>query len=359
VDPVNEPGAVIPDGKGGVLASYLKAEATQITIADVGPGGVAESDFSNLAEATMVLGDRGTAFATDGQTVVAFDVSTLQPRWAYSSSGGALSFINATSGGGVAINDSQLGVIQLDSTGSPSTAVSSLLGGVPLDLLTWQTMANGELAIMWDPEGSNGITTLLPQSSPSPSPHVNPQGQGGPPFCQVQQCSLAPIADTPVADRPPRNITYGVYSFKNDVLIPLYNSGKAFEIILQEQKAAQNTDNNADTIICTSGNALCNNRTYAPRGEDYSFGKYTDQLIEPRHGVTLAVTQNFSVSRQPVHVFWPTNTYPDGSPWSRAKSLTTATTTAAAKIYLNGHDQEARACQPGKAGNIGCDKTAP
>jgi hypothetical protein len=349
------PGGVIPDGNGGMLAAFVDSSGAGLTIVDTAG---ARNTFSNIGYfGGMVLGDNNTAFVTDGSNLTAFNATTVDQDWTYATTGGTLSFINATNGGGVAINDSELGAIQLDSTGSPSSAVASLLSSVPLDLYSWQNITYGELAMMWDPDGANGIRSQLPRSSSSPSKVGNPEGQSAPPFCQVHQCALAPTADTPVANRPPRNITYGVYSFSNKTLTPLYGKGNPFEIVLEEQFTSQNTDTSA--IICLSGNSNCNNRLYTPAGDDYLSGEYTDQLVEPHSGLTIAVTQHFSVSRQPVHVFWPVNIYRNGSPWTGAKSLTAVTTTSTAKVYVNSPDQEATACQPGPTGNAGCDKTAP
>ena len=58
----------------------------------------------------------------------------LQQSWSYTSSGGYLTFVAATSGGGVAINDDQQGVIQLDSSGNPSAPVASLQGAAPYEM---------------------------------------------------------------------------------------------------------------------------------------------------------------------------------------------------------------------------------
>src|SRR5580658_6310587 len=80
---------------------------------------------------SMVLGDNGMAFATDGNSVVSFSVPSLAPTWSYTSTGGGLSFVAATSGGGVTINDSQQGVIQLDSSGNAGTPAGSLQGSTP------------------------------------------------------------------------------------------------------------------------------------------------------------------------------------------------------------------------------------
>ena len=139
LEPCNAPSDVIPDGNGGVLASWSKVPegsigaSTPLTVADIGAQGTSQADFSVLdvpgtVDDSLVLGDTGAAFATDGNSIVAFNPLTLQTLWTYTSTGGALSFVAATSGGGVTINDSAQGVIQVDSAGNAG-APSSLLRG--------------------------------------------------------------------------------------------------------------------------------------------------------------------------------------------------------------------------------------
>ncbi|MGB7283059.1 MAG: SBBP repeat-containing protein [Candidatus Acidiferrum sp.] len=147
--PFNLPGDVIPDGNGGVLASWVPdpsgyAGGYPISIADIGPqGGIQNSSNfpattqGGVSDSNMVLGDRGTAFVTDGDIVVSFSPTTLQQNWTYTStSNGNLSFVAATSGGGAAINDDLLGVIQLDPSGNASAAASNLQGATPYEMWT-------------------------------------------------------------------------------------------------------------------------------------------------------------------------------------------------------------------------------
>ena len=122
-------GAVIPDGQGGMVATWLNSSNATVA-ADIGTPGGGQAIFSSFPNGigSMVLGDNNTAFATDGNNMVAFDATSLQPKWSYASTGGFLSLVAATSGGGVTINDSSQGVIQLDSSGSASAPVASLQG---------------------------------------------------------------------------------------------------------------------------------------------------------------------------------------------------------------------------------------
>jgi IPT/TIG domain/Glucodextranase, domain B/Bacterial Ig-like domain (group 2) len=137
-------GEVIPDGNGGVLASWINAQNATM-MANVGTSG-AQATFSTLGGlGGLVLGDNNTAFTTDGSTVLSFDASSLAPHWTYSSSGGSLTLVAATSGGGVTINDSQLGIIQLDSSGNAGAPAPNLQGA--------QYYGNGLwLGISGDPE---------------------------------------------------------------------------------------------------------------------------------------------------------------------------------------------------------------
>jgi hypothetical protein len=146
--PFNQPGDVIPDGIGGVLASWTPdpsgyAGEDPPTITDIDPQGAIQSsnsfsaiqiDVGQPISDSMVLGENGHAFITDGNNVVSFSPSTLQQSWSYTSTGGYLSLIAAISGGGVAINDDQQGVIQLDSSGGASTPVASLQGAAPYEM---------------------------------------------------------------------------------------------------------------------------------------------------------------------------------------------------------------------------------
>jgi hypothetical protein len=85
------PSDLIPDGNGGLLASYFdEADSGAVTIANTGSG--AKSVLSNIGTGfapgiSMVLGDNNTAFVTDGTHVAAIDATTLQQNWAYTSTG--------------------------------------------------------------------------------------------------------------------------------------------------------------------------------------------------------------------------------------------------------------------------------
>lgn len=152
------PNDVIPDGNGGVLATYGGYNQT-MQVSDVGPGGAATATIPNVfmggtpEATTMVLGDNATAFVTDGYDLAAFSTSTLQPLWTYTSTGGSLSFVAATSGGGVAINDSSQGVIQLDSSGNAGGPVANLQGAVPYEMFIPPSPTVGPGLGLWSTTG--------------------------------------------------------------------------------------------------------------------------------------------------------------------------------------------------------------
>jgi hypothetical protein len=154
--PESLPFCLIPDGIGGALAVYIKPEIGEIVIADVGGQGTVQASFPNLGnysvQFAMVLGDNGTAFVTDGYYVEAFSVPSLQELWSYSSGGGTLSFSAATRDGGVAVEDSQLGLIQFDSSGNPSPPVAGFSNSAPWALGFWPMISNGELTFVYGPD---------------------------------------------------------------------------------------------------------------------------------------------------------------------------------------------------------------
>jgi hypothetical protein len=128
----------------------------------------------------MVLGDNSTAFVTDGATVTALRVPGLQVLWDYASAGGALSFVAATAGGGVVINDSQQGAIQLDANGNASSPMASLQGSEPFSLgLPMFASLDGSFLGFWA-NLSSGATAMTADTflDPSDSAYPGPQASG-------------------------------------------------------------------------------------------------------------------------------------------------------------------------------------
>lgn len=165
------PGDTIPDGQGGVLADWTnQTNNAPLTLADISSNGLVQADFENLygdlqqdrpIDGDLVLGDNNTAFVTDGYSVTSLRPADLSQNWSYTTTGGTLSFVAATPGSTVAINDSQQGAIGLDSYGNASVADATREGAAPFDLATWQSLLNGELAILFEQDGTGGIRNVL------------------------------------------------------------------------------------------------------------------------------------------------------------------------------------------------------
>jgi hypothetical protein len=297
----NTPGEVIPDGQGGVLATWTSANGP--ALADIGTTGT-QTTFP-ISIGSMVLGDNNTAFATDGNSVVSFSVPGLQQLWTYTSTGGSLSFINATPAGGVLINDSQLGAIQLNSSGNANAPVGNLQGSVPLDNWSWVGLVSGELAATFDPDNSNGLSNALPQSAlPSPS---GTYGSRQPPLCAQNgnHCVLVPAKNVIITPAEPgmgviaRDITYGIYNLaQGNVLIPLYATSRKSTI---EDVEAYSSSQDTSAFICSSTNPADATKSCF----DYDHNYFVDTLYETNAGLTLSVTQTFYVDRTQVQVFWP------------------------------------------------------
>jgi hypothetical protein len=134
------PQEVIPDGQGGFLAGWIDFLPQQPLdhVAHVTGSGVGDYAFPALYGhfGSMVLGDNGTAYATDSQTIQAFGVNSGQSLWAYTSQAlDGISVIASTPGGGLATqeyNGPQTGTVtQLDSNGDPSAVTSTPAPGLP------------------------------------------------------------------------------------------------------------------------------------------------------------------------------------------------------------------------------------
>jgi hypothetical protein len=130
------PGNVIPDGRGGWLATWTAVPNGQwdasishpLTVSHFNPQGSSQYDL-NMVEGSnfprnrdLVLGEDGTAFATDFSKVVAFNLNSGQVNWTYQAPAtSAISIVASSAGNGlVAKLTDQNGldtVVRLDSAG--------------------------------------------------------------------------------------------------------------------------------------------------------------------------------------------------------------------------------------------------
>jgi hypothetical protein len=336
------PGPIIPDGQGGILATWTISPSNPPVLqypyqaVDVSAG-VAGTPYNlpfspqsvtPFVSPSLVLGENGTAFAS-GQTtatvngaqvavdqIASFNVTSGAPNWTYQATAGdKLSVIEATAGGGVTVNNSNTGVFNLNSSGisnsnsrasrlagsATGSTVSSLpSGAVPFDLSTWVSAGNGTAAAYWSPDGTNGIPTLLAQSA-SPNKNGNQQGQSQPPFCHRGNvnCALAPVSDYQAKDGqiPNRAVTYSLFDLQNGTLNPLVGHGKTPPPVEIELWEAQAT---------TSAATICSWQTDNPDTickSPKDSGQITDHMDAPL--IPYSVQMQFLVDRQGVQVFWP------------------------------------------------------
>jgi hypothetical protein len=129
------PGEVIPDGQGGQLATWTCYSVGTNTFEVTHVTSQGSNTFvlplngdpygSIYAPHQLVLGENGTAFATDGAnaiapqlaTVVSFDINSGQVNWSYQApSPGSLSIVSSTQNGGLFVQQtSQSGALTTDS----------------------------------------------------------------------------------------------------------------------------------------------------------------------------------------------------------------------------------------------------
>jgi hypothetical protein len=138
------PGSIIPDGQGGVLATWTISPSNPpvpqypYQVVDVSAGAVGTPYSLPFSPTTvtfgqfpsLVLGENGFAFATDGTNsntgpqVVSFNVASGAVNWSYQTvASNTLSIIAAAHGNGVTAKLTQNGadtVVRLDSNGNPS-----------------------------------------------------------------------------------------------------------------------------------------------------------------------------------------------------------------------------------------------
>jgi IPT/TIG domain/Bacterial Ig-like domain (group 2)/Galactose oxidase, central domain len=156
------PERIIPDGQGNLLATWV-IEPSNPPIpmnpyqAAYVVSGVVTTTYSlpftpkNFVygpdglpvNPSLVLGESGTAFATDGIStgditnpslgpkIASFSLASGGVSWAYQvSTASQLSLIGALTGNALELSDSQAGIVQLDAGGNPSSVIGASAGPV-------------------------------------------------------------------------------------------------------------------------------------------------------------------------------------------------------------------------------------
>jgi hypothetical protein len=118
------PSNVIPDGQGGILSSVNMTSTPQVPeVIHWTPQG-ATNFATNVLYSDMVLGDNGTAFGTDTDSLTSFDMSSGHENWTYQAPRFAAIIASATNGGLIGrITNSNLDdvVMRFDLSGTPTT----------------------------------------------------------------------------------------------------------------------------------------------------------------------------------------------------------------------------------------------
>ncbi len=148
------PWKVIPDGQGGSLVGWTGISNDQplLYITHLSASGQNDYPFPSLDPiiGSMVLGDNGTAYATDDQTIVAFDINSGQTLWSYTSQAlDGIAIIASSAGGGVITKEysgARTGMITLlDAIGHPSPLTTTPDTGFPIFSWhgNWHSLSSG------------------------------------------------------------------------------------------------------------------------------------------------------------------------------------------------------------------------
>jgi hypothetical protein len=162
------PGYAIPDGNGGVLASWSNLPSWPFHVADVSTNGTSTYDLPLsgifLSGGGTVVGTNAMAFATDSTNTVAFTASSGQTFWNIPGS-----IAEVTLGNGMSLFDAQGDIVQVDSQGVAGMPVpcATCLAAFNLNLYTTFTGPAGLVV---------GPSQIL-EVSESPLPQGNRQNQ--------------------------------------------------------------------------------------------------------------------------------------------------------------------------------------
>jgi hypothetical protein len=200
------PGVVIPDGQGGALASWTDyLNSCNFTVSHATSQGITtytlplNPSCDTIGTQTMVLGENGTAFATNGLNLVSFNVNSGQVVWTYQAqSETTFAITAATVGDGLAgISTDQNGVktvITFDPSGNPNSnttaatyldyswqgAWNAILNGAASGYsLPPELIAGSSYAMLGGSQSANGmavdqVLTIQPQGSAKQLPDTGP-----------------------------------------------------------------------------------------------------------------------------------------------------------------------------------------
>ncbi len=190
------PGTVVPDGQGGVVATWVISPASAYApppphpyqAAHVTSGGMNVYDMPvPVAPQRVIIGTDGlplalpividenaAGYVSYGPDTVSFDLNSGALAWDHQTNPqSTLSVMAALSGGGATVIDSQNGVVQLDSGGNPSQATGAL-PSVP------QYSWDGNQLVLQTPQGTSALQAPPVVIAPSTWAlfHGNQSGNG-------------------------------------------------------------------------------------------------------------------------------------------------------------------------------------
>lgn len=129
---------IAPDGEGGALVSFMNGTTPYLVSSSNGTpyptplGAVSQS---------LVLGENGNAFVTDGNSVAAFDQLSGSLQWTVQPSNGVSGFWPAE-GGGVGVLDELSNQLPVDADGNAGTSTPCPGAVEPQALTSWMAIVN-------------------------------------------------------------------------------------------------------------------------------------------------------------------------------------------------------------------------
>jgi len=287
------PERIIPDGSGGVLATWVidpsagSIPTNPYQAAHVVSGSIAANyslPFTPASFVTgpdglpinpsLVLGESGVAFATDGTSsgdsqnpgmgakVASFQLASGAVNWAYQvGTQSTLSLLAVLSGNLINISDSQAGLSEFDTNGNQTQLTQSAPGGLP------QVSWSGN----WHIQTSSGQASLsMPSQTLADSFWAMPNGNSSPNGAAIEQVQTNQTQSTP-HQIPPSNAGWPCIEFNPHPLcsnynfielLTFYSPSQIFSTYIQTFLGAQPVSGNdeaqipANTNVTASGQVL-------------------------------------------------------------------------------------------------------
>jgi hypothetical protein len=223
------PGSIIPDGNGGILATwavspshsvlpfpYQAADVTGFTVGTPYSLPFSPQSVTPFVTPTLVLGQNGTVFAAGSTTIpnnggflpvdqiASFNISSGATNWTYQAvPPSTFSLLAALDNGGVAISDSQNGIVQLTSAGAASPVTGPAVGSTQY---SWRGT--------WYSQGSQASSVSVPLvvdasnvwAGPNGNPSIN-SGTGSLCNCEAQVPPSGSLAPQPESQSEVSNLT--------------------------------------------------------------------------------------------------------------------------------------------------------